>query len=155
MKDHECVVGALVRCQKYPLVGLVGYIRSVFRWKHSGLVKEYLVEDNYKTLIGLLPWINLDDWDMLSIPLTTKPMTGFTLTNNKGICANCGESYGEHCAIDEWCPLANPAHYSTTYKYLSIHATNPDQFSIDFPPSKSLSKECPCGIHRADCVYHA
>jgi len=116
MKDHECVVGAFVRCQRYPLVGLVGYIRTVSRWKHSGLVKEYLVEDNYQTLIGLLPWINLDDWDMLSIPLTTKPMTGFTLTNNKAI---------REAIVEE-------------YKSAS-----------------ALSKECPCGIHRADCIYHA
>jgi len=158
MKDHECMVGEFVKCKKYPLVGYVGFIRSVNRWGHSGLVKDYLVEDSYKTLIGFNPWINLDDWELCQPRgLTSKPMTGFTLTNNKGICANCGESYGEHCAIDDWCPVDGaPSLYSTIYKYLSINAANPDdEFPVDFPSSKPMSKECPCGIHRADCIYHA
>lgn len=117
MKDHECVVGAFIKCQKYPLVGLVGYIRSVKRWKHSGLVKDYIVEDNYQTVIGFLPWINLDDWEPCAQRLTVNPITGFSsLMNNKA----------PREAIVEECENAS-----------------------------ILSKECPCGIHRADCIYHA
>ena len=70
------------------------------------------------------------------------------------LCANCGRRCGSHAMIDAMCP------HSTTSSWAPKNGTTkqPDPF-IKAPEliaaAKPLSKECPCGINRSQCTYHA
>jgi hypothetical protein len=71
-----------------------------------------------------------------------KSMSVIDLTTKK--CFLCCKIAGEHEALDGFCPTDVSGVYLFT-KFTELLA----QQSF-----KKLSKECPCGIFRADCEYH-
>jgi hypothetical protein len=62
-------------------------------------------------------------------------------------CEVCGKSYGDHNVWSNACPAAEIGKFAKTFFTPKLSAEAKKN-------SKPVSRECPCGIVRADCDYH-